>query len=190
MPSGAFKRLSIRSKIGPEGLNDPQLFRCWEQSEFGNSHDLSLLLCTYPVNFLAPQEPPPIVLRSSVFSLNIPPLGHSVSRRILYSETMKTKLLTLLSLTALTLSAAFADGYVIGPNGITTFYGNCRQGSAVGPNGVTVWNNGPTGGTIIGPEGTTVWSGTQNQIIVTGSAGTSLWSSPSGIKIIPCGICE
>lgn len=90
----------------------------------------------------------------------------------------------------ITLSAAFADGYVIGPDGITTFYGNCRQGSAIGPNGVTVWNNGPNGGTIIGPEGTTVWSGTRNQIIVTGSGGTSLWSSPSGIKITPCGICE
>lgn len=65
MPSGAFKGLTIRRKIGPEGLNDPQLFWRWEQSEFGNSHDLSLLLRAYPVNFL-PLQAPPIVLQSSV----------------------------------------------------------------------------------------------------------------------------
>ena len=71
MPSGAFKRLSIRSKIGPEGLNDPQLFRCWEQSEFGNCHDLSLLLRTYPVNFLPLQGYHLWFYRPSVFSLNL-----------------------------------------------------------------------------------------------------------------------
>jgi hypothetical protein len=103
---------------------------------------------------------------------------------------MKRKLLTLLCTTVLIISAALADGYVIGPDGITSFYGDCHSGSSIGPKGITIWNNGPNGGTIIGPEGTTFWSGTRNQIIVTGPGGTPMWSSPSGIKIIPCGICD
>lgn len=78
-----------------------------------------------------------------------------------------------------------AQNYVIGPDGITAFYGNYRNGSAIGPHGVTTWNNGPTGGTIIGPEGTTVWSGSPNQITVSGPGGTSLWSSSTGIRIAP-----
>ena len=96
------------------------------------------------------------------------------------------KLLSLLSLTALTLSSAIADEYVIGPDGITSFHGDRRQGSSIGQKGITIWNNGPNGGTIIGPEGTTFWSGTPNRIIVSGPGGTSMWSSPSGIRIIPC----
>lgn len=98
---------------------------------------------------------------------------------------MNTRTTLFLSL-MLTITIARAQNYVIGPEGITTFYGNCRNGSAIGPKGVTTWNSGPSGGTIIGPEGITVWSGSANQIVVTGPQGTSLWSSSSGIRIVPC----
>ena len=106
-------------------------------------------------------------------------LGRSVTGSFWDHPLMKLKALVLstaLLFVTPALVRAYDSGTVYGPDGITTYTGNCSGGTAYGPDGITTWSGGPRGGTIYGPKGITTYDGNCSGGTAYGPDGITTWS--------------
>ena len=105
-------------------------------------------------------------------------IGRSVTGSFWDHRLMNLKTLALSLLLTLTpgLLWAYGSGTVYGPDGITTYNGNCSGGTAYGPDGITTWSGDRHGGTIYGPKGITTYNGDCSGGTAYGPDGITTWS--------------